>query len=98
MSIVTDSAGDRPENVYAIHRLLKRAEELDPVYEAHTGRYGDLKKLLVADLEAFIAPMRERRASISDEDVREVLAQGAQKAHAISGATLARVRSALGID
>ena len=30
MKIVTDSDGDRPEHVYAIHRLLKSAEELGP--------------------------------------------------------------------
>lgn len=98
MSIVTDSAGDRPENVYAIHRLLKSAKELDPIYEEHKGRYGDLKKLLAADLEALIAPMREKRASISDDDVRAVLQAGAEKARAVSGQTLKTVRKAIGID
>lgn len=98
MSIVTDSSGERPENVYAIHRLLKSAEELDPIYEAHKGRYGDLKKLLAADLDAFLAPMREKRASITDEQVREVLAAGAEKARAVSHAKLARVRAAIGIE
>jgi tryptophanyl-tRNA synthetase len=97
MRIVTDSSGDRPANVYAIHRLLKSAEELDPLYEAHHGRYGDLKKLLAADLDAYIAPMREARASISDEMVRDVLAAGALKAHTISHPTLDRVRTAVGI-
>lgn len=97
MSIVTDSEGDRPENVYAIHRLLKSTEELDPIYEEHKGRYGDLKKLLVADLEAMIAPMREKRASITDEEVNAVLEAGAEKAKAVSGGTLAAVRKAIGI-
>lgn len=97
MSIVTDSTGERPENVYAIHRLLKSTEELYPLYEEHKGKYGDLKKLLAADLDAFIAPMREKRASISDEEVREVLAAGAEKARAVSHTTLARVRTAIGI-
>ena len=98
ISIVTDSAGDRTENVYAIHRLLKSAKELDPIYEEHKGRYGDLKKLLAADLEALIAPMREKRASISDDDVRAVLQAGAEKARAVSGQTLKTVRKAIGID
>ncbi len=97
MSIVTDSSGERPENVYAIHRLLKSVEELDSIYETHKGRYGDLKKLLAADLDTFIAPMREARASITDEQVREVLATGAEKARAVSHPTLARVRAAIGI-
>jgi tryptophanyl-tRNA synthetase len=98
MSIVTDSSGERPENVYAIHRLLRSAEELDEVYEAHQGRYGDLKKMLASDLDAFIAPMREKRASISDEQVREVLAAGAEKARVVSHTTLACVRAAIGIE
>ncbi|MCA9357131.1 tryptophan--tRNA ligase [Candidatus Nomurabacteria bacterium] len=98
MSIVTDSTGDRPENVYAIHRLLKSAEELEPIYEANKGRYGDLKKILVSDLEEFIAPMRERRASITDDEVAEVLTAGVRKAKEVSSVTLDRVRKAIGID
>lgn len=98
MGIVTDSDGDRPENVYAIHRLLKSAEELDPIYEEHKGRYGDLKKLLVEDLETLIAPMREKRDSISDDDVKAVLADGVKRAKETSHVTLERVRSAIGIS
>lgn len=97
MSIVTDSSGERPKNVYAIHCLLKSAAELDPIYEAHKGRYGDLKKLLAADLEAFIAPLRERRASITDAQVHEILAAGVTAARAVSNQTLERVRQAIGI-
>jgi tryptophanyl-tRNA synthetase len=97
MSIVTDSSGERPENVYAIHRLLKSAEELDPIYEAHKGRYGDLKKMLAADLEAFIAPMREKRNAITDEDVKAVLADGVARAKEVSNKTIENVRKAIGI-
>ena len=97
MSIVTDSSGERPENVYAIHRLLKSAAELDPIYEAHRGRYGDLKKTLADDLETFIAPMRERRDSITDEQVKAVLADGVARAKTVSNETIEKVRSAIGI-
>ena len=98
MSIVTDSSGERPEHVYSIHRLLKSAEELEPIYEAHKGRYGDLKKLLIADLEAFIGPMRERRNQITDADVKAVLEDGVARAKAISHQTLQKVRTAIGIN
>jgi tryptophanyl-tRNA synthetase len=98
MGIVTDSQGDRPENVYAIHRLLKTEAELTPLYEKHKGRYGDLKKALAMDLEELIAPMRERRNAITDEEVKTVLAAGAAKARAISTNTLNRVRTAVGIN
>jgi tryptophanyl-tRNA synthetase len=98
MGIVTDSEGDRPENVYAIHRLLKPAEELDPIYEAHKGRYGDLKKLLIEDLEAFIGPMREKRDNITDDEVKAVLTDGVRRAKETSERTLRRVREAIGIE
>lgn len=98
MSIVTDSNGERPENVYAIHRLLKTAEELEPIYEENIGRYGDLKKMLAADLEAYFGPMREKRNLITDEDVKIVLADGVKKAKAVSSETLKRVRDAIGIS
>jgi len=98
MSIVTDSEGDKPEHVYAIHRLLKTEAELKPLYEEHKGRYGELKKALAQDLEALIAPMRERRDAISDDDVRVVLADGAAKAKKVSKQTLMKVRQTIGID
>lgn len=98
MSIVTDSEGDKPEHVYAIHRLLKPEEELEPLYKAHKGRYGDLKKALAADLETFIAPMREKRANISNEEVMSVLALGVEKAKVTSHQTLKNVRAAIGIE
>ena len=97
MSTVTDSEGDVPENVYAIHKLLKNEAELSSIYESNKGRYGDLKKILVEDLEAFVAPMREKRESISDEHVRDVLREGAEKAKVTSNETLQKVRSAIGI-
>lgn len=98
MGIVTDSDGDRPENVYAIHRLLKSEAELATIYETHKGRYGDLKKALAADLESFIAPMRAKRDTITDEDVQKILADGALRAKAISNQTLSNVRKAIGIN
>ena len=97
MSIVTDSSGERPEHVYAIHTLLRSTDELNPIYEEHKGRYGDLKKILIEDLETFIAPMRERRAQITDNQVHAVLAIGANQAKEISNHTMADVRDAIGI-
>lgn len=98
MRIVTDSTGAFPENVFKIHCLIKPEAELRPIYEASQGRYGDLKKQLAADLNDYLRPMRERRAAITDEEVRAVLKDGAERAKAVSGATLARVRQAIGIS
>lgn len=97
MSIVTDSSGDRPEHVYAIHSLLRSQEELEALYEEHKGRYGDLKKMLAADLEALIAPMREKRDAITDDMVKSVLSEGASKAKSESTKVLTSVRNTIGI-
>ena len=97
MSIVTDSEGEVPANVYAIHTLIRSEEELAPVYAEHKGRYGDLKKILIEDLEAFIAPMRAKRESITDADVQRVLEEGNQKAQAMSSLKIQEDRTAVGI-
>lgn len=98
MSIVTDSNSERPANVYAIHSLFKTATELEPLYKANQGKYKILKDILIEDIESFVAPIRERRASISDAEVQTILQTGAEKAHAISSVTLHRVRQAIGIS
>ncbi len=97
MSIVTDSDGDHPEHVYAIHRLFKTEEELAPVYEEHKGRYGDLKKALLADIEAVIGPMREERNQITDQDVMDVLKAGGDKARERAARKMSEIHQKLGI-
>ena len=98
MGIVTDSNGERPENVYAIHKLLKTEADLAELYENHHGQYGILKEALVEDLETFIAPMRAKRESITNQDVLEILKTGAEKAKAISNVKMQQIRKAVGIS
>lgn len=98
MSIVTDSEGAFPEHVYAIHTLFKNDEELKPLYEEKKGRYGDLKKALLADIEAVVAPMREKREQISDDDVRAVLEDGGTRAREIANAKMQEVRQKVGAN
>lgn len=97
MSIVTDSEGDRPEHVYAIHKLLKTDEELATLYEENKGKYKNLKDALYTDLRALVAPMREKRDSLSDEDVKQVLKDGGQRARERAEKKMLEVRSKLGI-
>lgn len=97
MGIVTDSTGEVPANVYAIHRLLKSEAELAPLYKANKGSYKALKEALIEDIEALVSPMREKRAGISDDDVRRVLKDGQEKARAIAGAKMEEVRNKLGV-
>ncbi|MFZ2719759.1 MAG: tryptophan--tRNA ligase, partial [Minisyncoccia bacterium] len=97
MSIVTDSGSERPENVYAIHRLLKTEAELAPLYEAQKGKYKALKDALVEDLEALIAPMRIKHDAITDEDVRKVLDEGSAKARERASSKMRIVRTKIGV-
>jgi len=98
MSILTDSSGERPENVYAIHTLLKSEAELTPLYEEHKGKYKNLKDALIEDIDAFISPMREKRASISDSDVKAILEDGAMRARERASKKMTEVREKVGIS
>ena len=99
MGIVTDSSGERPENVYAIHKLLKTEDELSPLYEEHKGKYKALKDALVEDLDAFIAPMREKYLELKQNPdvLQEALKRGGEKAQEVSEAKMEEVRKAIGV-
>lgn len=98
MSIVTDSSGNRPENVYAIHKLFRDEKSLETLYAENAGKYKNLKDALTEDIETFVAPMRERRESITDEEVREVLNDGAGRARAVAEKSMRTVREKIGIS
>lgn len=98
MSIVTDSSGERPEHVYAIHKLFRTEAELDILYTENAGKYKNLKEALIEDIDAFIDPMRGKRASITDDDIKDVLTAGAIKARIVSGNILSKVRQVIGIN
>lgn len=99
MSIVTDSDGDVPTNVYAIHKLVKTPEQLAPLYEEHRGRYKALKDALIEDLDSYVAPMRARFELLSKnpEKVAKVLAQGAKTANKKAEQTMKQVRKVVGV-
>jgi tryptophanyl-tRNA synthetase len=99
MSIVTDSGGDIPENVFAIHKLIREESELQKIYEEKKGKYKELKELLIEDLEKFIAPMRERRKEFA-KDIPKALAilkEGGEKAKKIASAKMSEVREKIGV-
>ncbi len=103
MSIVTDSGEGKeegkPKNVYAIHNLLRPASELDPIYKSKTGKYKELKELLIEDLEKFIAPIRERRKEL-EKDIPGALAilkEGGERAKRIASLKMNEVREKIGV-
>lgn len=97
MSIVTDSKGERPENVYQIHKLCCPKETLDTLYAEKKGKYKDLKEALFEDIDAFVAPMREKRNSISDKDVIRTLQEGSDQARSVAEKKMEIIRETVGI-
>jgi len=97
MSIVTDSSGEKPINVFAIHSLFRNEAELNTLYEERKGKYKNLKDALIEDIETLVAPMRERRDAITEDDVKKVLKEGAEKAIALSTLKMEQIRKAVGI-
>ncbi len=98
MSIVTDSNAESPVNVYAIHALLRDRDYLSDLYKTNKGKYKVLKEALVEDIEALVAPMRERRASITDEEVKAILKDGGEKARVLASRKMVEVRQKVGVS
>ncbi len=99
MGIVTDSSGERPENVYAIHTLVRSERELGKMYDEHRGNYKMLKELLIEDLDRYLAPLRAKYEELASDPsiVEEVLEAGKNEARFVSGAKMEQVREAIGV-
>lgn len=55
------------------------------------------KKECTEAVNEYLRPMRERRTSISDSDIEDILRAGAVKAREVAGATLSEIRDAMGM-
>ena len=100
MSIVTDSSVDGvPTHVYNIHKLIKSEDELKSLYEEYKGKYKALKDALVEDLDAFIAPMRERRAELAKDmnKIISILKQGNAQACDIANVRISEIKKLCGL-
>lgn len=99
MSIVTDSSGERPENVYAIHKLVRGENELTTIYASNVGNYKALKEILIEDLDRYLRPMRTRYEELQKDltIIEEVLREGKRDARAASEAKMEKVREVIGV-
>lgn len=99
MAIVTDSGSDIPKNVYAIHELFRDKKSLDTLYEEKKGKYKDLKEALIADMTAFIRPLREKREALAadPEKIKKIIREGGEKAHARAEEKMKDVRQKTGL-
>ena len=100
MSIVTDSSGGVPKNVYAIHSLFRDKEYLDNLYVEKAGKYKDLKEALAEDVKNFIRPLREKRAELEKNlpEVLAILKENGEKAKIIAETKMQDVRKKVGLS
>ena len=88
----------KPVNVYLIHRLLKTQNELEKLYSENQGNYKAIKEALIEDLDAYLAPMRERYNQITETDVVTVLKAGSDHAREIASAKMKDIRTKVGVS
>ena len=109
MRAVTDSGPTEPnsekpeaiQNLFTLMEIVSTPEvyqHFDGLYNDCAIRYGDMKKQLAADINAFCAPIRERILDISGD--KELLARvarlGAEKARESAARTIDEVRHIIG--
>jgi tryptophanyl-tRNA synthetase len=108
MRIVTDSTPvEDPKNpdkcsVFALLKLVACCEELaewEKRYRDGGMGYGEAKKRLAELLIDYFKPYRQKRTELESniDYVKKVLAEGAERAKAVAGKTLAQARKAVGL-
>lgn len=76
-------------------------EELNKLKKHYTrGGLADttIKEILNTRLQALLLPIREKRASLNKEDIKEILYQGTKNANIIANDTLFNVREIMGVN
>lgn len=109
MKAVTDSGPtmlnqEKPEAIKNLFTLLELVSDkqtydyFDDQYNNMTIRYGDLKKQLASDINAFCAPIRERILDFqqNEEYLQKVIRMGAQAASESAAKTIQEVRQIVG--
>jgi len=85
--------------VFALHNVYSRSETEEISAICKSGELGcvDCKKRLTANLNEALAPIRERRVQLEEnpKELVDILAAGADKARAVTSATMAEVRAAM---
>jgi tryptophanyl-tRNA synthetase len=110
MQMVTDpqrvrrSDPGRPEicNVFSLHQIFSASEEVATIdVECRRAGIGcvDCKKLLARNMNASLAPFRDRRHELAKDPDRvlEVLHDGARRAKTIASQTMREVKEAVGL-
>lgn len=88
-------------NMYALHKYFSTDEQVTMVAERCRGaQWGciDCKRVLADNIVATLAPIRERAEDLKrrPDDVRAILARGAEQCRVIADRTLAEVKGIMG--
>lgn len=99
---ITDPGNPDVCNIYSLHKLLSRHEEVRMVNKnCREAKFGclDCKKILAKNLETEFKDFRERRKKFekNPEEVREIIIKGSNKARQIAYKTLAEVKKKIGL-
>jgi tryptophanyl-tRNA synthetase len=86
------------EYLRAFHRDQAKVDELVEAYSKSELGDGHLKKEAAAAINALLDPIREKRASLTDADARDILRAGSAKANAFAEDTLWQAKQAMGFD
>ncbi len=106
---VTDSGPTEPnqakpepiQNLFDLMALVSTQEtynHFDNLYNTCTIRYGDFKMQLAEDMDAFVAPIREKITAIENDNdyIAKALKKGTDTARASAAETIAGVRRLIG--
>jgi tryptophanyl-tRNA synthetase len=97
----TDPGTPEVCNIYHLHKSFSAPTVVEDVaVKCSTAGWGciDCKRVLFESVNRELSPMRERAAEIREhpERVDEVLAEGAERAHALASRTLAETKERMG--
>jgi len=111
MRAVSDSGPSEPgspksipvQNLFDLMGLVSATDTIQFFEDSHKAgniRYGDFKKQLAADMEIFIAPLREKiQATLGDEKrLNDIARFGAEKARVSAQKTIKEVREIIGFS
>lgn len=81
----------------AFHQNKEEISELKDHYQK--GGLGDvtIKNILNKTIQDLLAPIREKRLTLKDNEIQDILRNGTTKAHSVAKTTMEMVRAAIGI-
>jgi tryptophanyl-tRNA synthetase len=87
-------------DLYKLFASESDVNEMERRFRAGGTGYGDFKKQLFEAIWSYFEPMRRRRADLEADPgfVDRVLASGAERANALAGETVRKVRQAIGLQ